>query len=92
MRRMAPEANIKANISHHGDFATMLAEIDPQICEIQVADWEAEAPLCRAHGIRPMLQYFGEDPEVFAQIAAWRPEMVNLDRADLLLAALKAAS
>lgn len=92
MRQLSRQANIKSNIIHHGSFNAMAEELSPQICEIQVADWEVEAPLCRAHGIRPMLQYFGEDPAVFARIAEWRPEMVNLDRADLLLAALKAAS
>ncbi|GGB28852.1 glycerophosphodiester phosphodiesterase [Allosediminivita pacifica] len=91
MRQLSPQANIKSNIIHHVSFNTMVDELSPQICEIQVADWEVEAPLCRAHGIRPMLQFFGEDPAVFARIAEWRPEMVNLDRADLLLAALKAA-
>ncbi|QQA41724.1 glycerophosphodiester phosphodiesterase family protein [Pelagovum pacificum] len=89
IRRLAPEANIKANIFHFDGFDAMVATLDPQICEIQVRDWEVEAPLCRAHGIRPMLQYFGSEPEVFDRIAAWRPEMINLDRADLLLAALR---
>lgn len=89
MRALSKDCNIKSNIVHHGSFERMVEQLQPQICEIQVKDWEVEAPLCREHGIRPMLQYFGSDPEVFAQIATWRPEMINLDRADMLLAALK---
>lgn len=91
-RRIAPDANIKANIPHFSSFKTMMETLAPQICEITVADWEREAPLCRAHGVRPMLKYFGDDPRVFARIVDWRPEMINLDRADLLLFALKAAT
>ncbi|RVV99189.1 hypothetical protein EKE94_00380 [Mesobaculum littorinae] len=92
MRQLSDRANIKSNTMHHAGFQAMVDDLAPQICEIQVADWETEAPLCRARGIRPMLQYFGADPAVFARIADWRPEMINLDRADLLLAALKARS
>ncbi|WP_172292149.1 glycerophosphodiester phosphodiesterase family protein [Pseudoruegeria sp. HB172150] len=90
MRRLEPAANIKSNIEHHDGFEDMCSSLSPQICEIQVDTWEVQAPLCRAHGIRPMLQYFGDDPAVFRRIAQWQPEMINLDRADLLLAALKA--
>ncbi|NDV01078.1 glycerophosphodiester phosphodiesterase [Pseudoroseicyclus tamaricis] len=89
LRAAAPEANIKANAVHYGGFEAMQQMIRPQICEIQIEDWAEEAPLCRANGIRPMLQYFGDDPAIFDRIAALRPEMINLDRADMLLAALR---
>lgn len=92
MRAASPRARIKANIIHHGgSFDAMVEALRPDICEIQPADWPREAPLCRRAGIVPMLQYFGDDPAVFDDIAALRPEMVNLDRADLLLAAIRRA-
>lgn len=90
MRSASPRANIKANTKHHGgSFDAMVATLQPSICEIQPEDWDTEAPLCRAAGIAPMLQYFGSDPAMFRKIAGMRPEMINLDRADMLLAALK---
>ncbi|SOH92909.1 glycerophosphoryl diester phosphodiesterase [Monaibacterium marinum] len=90
MRQLSTDANIKSNIVHHGSFDAMVATMAPQICEIDLERWADEAPLCRANGIVPMLKYFGSDVDVFAMIAKMRPEMINLDRADLLLAALKA--
>lgn len=89
LRELAPEALIKSNISRHASVEQMIEEVAPQICEIGVEAWEREAPLCRDRGIVPMLQYFSDDPAVFDRIAAWQPEMINLDRADLLLAALR---
>lgn len=87
----APKAQFKANIPHYGSFGAMWDALDPEICEIQLEDWDREAPLCRQHGIRPMLQYFGDEPEDFDRIAELKPEMINLDRADMLLAALRRA-
>ncbi|WP_010141119.1 glycerophosphodiester phosphodiesterase family protein [Oceanicola sp. S124] len=90
LRALAPEALIKSNISRHASVEQMIDEVAPQICEIMLDRWDREAPLCRKRGIIPMLQYFGApDRAVFDRIAALRPEMINLDRADLLLEALR---
>ena len=45
----------------------------------------------RALGLVPMLHYFGDDPAAFEKIIALAPPMINLNRADLLLAALRRA-
>lgn len=93
LRSHAPEARFKSNIIHHGgSYAVMMAQLAPAICEIQLGDWDREAPRCRRDGVIPMLQYFGKDPRIFDRIAHIRPEMINLDRADLLLAALRKAA
>ncbi|WP_207903931.1 glycerophosphodiester phosphodiesterase [Martelella mediterranea] len=89
MRAASPNARLKSNIAQHGSLEAMKARLNPAVCEIRPECWEHEAPLCRQAGITPMLHYFGEDPDMFETIAQWRPEMVNLNRADMLLNVLK---
>ncbi|WP_176082725.1 glycerophosphodiester phosphodiesterase family protein [Martelella sp. HB161492] len=92
MRAVSPDVRLKSNIAHHGSIDAMIDRLQPVIAEIMLEDWEEEAPLCRARGITPMLHYFGDDPAVFARIAKLAPEMINLNRADMLLDCLKRLS
>ncbi|MGI3166188.1 glycerophosphodiester phosphodiesterase [Pseudooceanicola sp. 200-1SW] len=90
LRAHAPQARIKSNVERHDSLAAMIHELAPQIWEIPFELWDRDAPRARAAGMTPMMQYFGApDPATFDRIARARPEMINLDRADLLLAALR---
>ena len=87
MRRLAPHATIKANVGRYSSIEDMKAHLAPQLTEIDFADYERLAPACIEAGMVPMMQYFGSDPAVFDRIVALAPPMINLDRADMLLAA-----
>jgi glycerophosphoryl diester phosphodiesterase len=87
MRRAAPDAIIKANINRYADIAEMQAHLAPQLTEIGYSDYLRLAPRCQDAGIIPMMQYFGDDRAIFDSIVEIAPPMINLDRADLLIAA-----
>lgn len=87
MRRASPDANIKATRKHYASAQAMLEHIQPQLAEIDITQFARWAAPCIAMGVTPMLQYFGDDPEVFRQIVKMRPPMINLNRVDLLVAA-----
>ena len=46
-----------------------------------------EIGACRQAGIAAMVKYFGADPAVFERIIRLKPDMINLDRADIFVAA-----
>src|SRR5690606_34085400 len=87
MRQAAPDAIIKANINRYADIGEMQAHLAPQLTEIGYADYLRLAPRCQDAGIIPMMQYFGDDRAIFDSIVEIAPPMINLDRADLLIAA-----
>lgn len=89
MRQVSPRARIKSSLVHYPDMASLRDHLAPEIVELQFETWEVEAPEALAAGLVPMLHYFGDDPAIFEKIVALRPPMVNLNRADLLLAALR---
>jgi len=90
MRNASPDARIKASLCDYGGVDEMKAHLAPAIAEIFFEDYRSVADAAIRAGMTPMLQYFGDDPAVFAEIAALRPPMINLDRADLLLRACPA--
>ena len=92
LRRVSPGARIKSSRHHYPDMASLQAHLAPEIVEIDVEDYPAQADAATALGLVPMLHYFGDDPAVFEKIIALRPPMVNLNRIDLLLSALRHAA
>lgn len=91
MRVASPSARIKSSTIHYPDMVALRDHLSPQIAEIQFEDYETEQAEARALGLVPMLHYFGDDPADFEKIIALAPPMINLNRADLLLAALRRA-
>ncbi|WP_255714238.1 glycerophosphodiester phosphodiesterase family protein [Pelagibacterium xiamenense] len=89
MRLASPRARIKSNLGGYASMREMLDHLDPQIVELGVDDYETYAEDCKLAGSVPMMQYFGDNPDVFDRIVALDPPMLNLDRSDLLLAALR---
>nr|WP_187326844.1 glycerophosphodiester phosphodiesterase family protein [Martelella lutilitoris] len=89
MRQVAPDANIKASAGRYQGVEEMQGHLAPQLAEIHYPDYARLAPQCLAKGITPMMQYFGDDPAIFDRIVEIAPPLINLDRADLLAAALR---
>lgn len=88
LRRAAPAARLKLGLGEVLSDPSLLDALRPEIIEILLEDWDAAADW-QARGLIPMLQYFGDDPAVFERIADLAPPLINLDRADLLFAALR---
>lgn len=89
IRALSPTARIKSNGARYNSMQALKDHLDPAIIEIRVETYERDAPEAQRLNIVPMLQYFGDDPKIFEKIVALRPPMINLDRADLLLAAFR---
>jgi len=86
VRAVSAAARIKSTAAHYDSLAELQAHLNPEIAEFELDDYRRDAAECLALGMTPMLKYFGDDPDVFAQILALRPPLVNLDRTDRLLA------
>lgn len=89
LRALSPTARIKATAAHYPDLEALRQHLAPGIVELQLDAYPTEADRAERLGMVPMLHYFGDDPAMFDKIIALRPPMINLDRADLLLAALR---
>lgn len=89
MRAISPTARIKSSRDHYPSMAALREHLSPAIAEILFEAYERHAPDAERLGLVPMLHYFGDEPAVFEKIVALRPPMINLNRADLLLAALR---
>lgn len=89
MHAVSPTARIKSSLAHYSDMSALRDHLAPQIVEIELEQYGAHEAEAKALGLVPMLHYFGEDPAAFEKIVALRPPMINLNRADLLLAALR---
>lgn len=89
MRAVSPTARIKSGHGHYPDMVTLQRHLTPAIVEILFDVYGQHADEAVQLGMVPMLQYFGDDPRIFEKIVAVRPPMINLERADLLLAALR---
>jgi len=89
IRQLSPTARIKANLARYPDMQALKDHLNPAIIEIPVERYGRDAPAAERLNIVPMVQYFGDDREIFDRIVALRPPMINLDRADLLLAAFR---
>lgn len=89
MREVSPTARIKSSLAHYPDLQALQQHLAPAIVELELAAFERHAAEAVRLGMVPMLHYFGDEPAVFEKIIALRPPMINLNRADLLLAALR---
>lgn len=92
MRAVSPAARIKSSRIHYADMASLRDHLTPEIAEIQFEDYGTQEADALALGLVPMLHYFGDDPAAFDRIIALRPPMINLNRADLLITALRRSS
>lgn len=92
MREISPTARIKSSLIHYPDMVALKDHLAPELVELDFETYADDAPNALALGLVPMLHYFGDDPVAFEKIVALRPPMVNLNRADLLLAALRRAA
>jgi glycerophosphoryl diester phosphodiesterase len=72
-------------------FATIRDAIEvlrPAIVQFHSAqDDLGEIDRCRRARVTAMVKYFGADPAVFEHIIRLKPDMINVDRADIFLAA-----
>ena len=89
MRQVSRAARIKSTHKNYASPEELKTHLSPAIAEIDYSIYPQVAPLYRDLGIIPMLQYFGDDPAVFVDIAILKPEMINLNRADVLLEILR---
>lgn len=91
MRAASSSARIKSSLGAYPDLTALQAHLSPAIVEMRYPAYVEHADEAKRLGMVPMLQYFGDDPAVFDLIVTMRPPMINLDRADLLLSALRRA-
>lgn len=89
LRQIAPGARLMARRQDYPDLAATLADYDPQIVEYTPDEDLTEFAGLRARAVRPMVAYMGGDADVFARIAAARPDLVNLDQPFAFAALLK---
>ena len=89
LRAVSAGARIKSSRARYPSMQALKEHLAPEIVEIDYELYEPQAAEARRLGLVPMLHYFGDDPAVFARIAVMRPAMINLNRADLLLGAMR---
>ena len=89
LREVSETARIKSGRDEYADLEALKQHLAPEIVEIEIERYERDAAEALRLGLVPMLQYFGDDPAVFEKIVALGPPMINLNRADLLLAAAR---
>tara|TARA_R110002020_G_scaffold34327_7_gene104515 strand:+ start:8412 stop:9875 length:1464 start_codon:yes stop_codon:yes gene_type:complete len=92
LRAVSAGARIKSSRARYPGMQALKDHLAPEIVEIDHDVYESQAVEAQQLGLVPMLHYFGDDPAVFDRIVVMRPAMINLNRADLLLAALRRAS
>lgn len=89
IRDLSPTARIKSTGARYPSLQALRDHLAPAIVELPFEAYQREAAAAERFDLVPMLHYFGDDPALFDKIIALRPPMINLDRADLLLAALR---
>lgn len=89
LREVSRTARIKSSRAEYADMDALSQHLAPQIVEIELDSYERDAVDAMRLGLVPMLHYFGDDPAAFEKIVALEPPMINLNRADLLLAAAR---
>ncbi len=82
-----PAIALKVNVSTPAEVAKAHKELGARIVEVSLKDMsETLVQACRERDIKIMV--YEKDPANFARVIAWRPDMVNLDHADLFLATM----
>jgi glycerophosphoryl diester phosphodiesterase len=88
LRALSGEARIMVERDKFATIREAVEAIRPAIVQFDlVHDDPREIDACRQAGIAAMVKYFGADPAVFERIIRLKPDMINLDRADVFLAA-----
>jgi hypothetical protein len=78
---------LKVNVKHPKEVAAAHKTLGASIVEVGLEDMtDTLVAACREHDIRLMI--YEKKPRNFARVIDWRPDMVNLDHADLFLEAL----
>jgi glycerophosphoryl diester phosphodiesterase len=80
LRRISSDAKIMMRRQDFLSLEAVLANLAPSLVEYTCEDDLSELPELRKLGVRSMIAYNGEDEEVFRDIAAHRPDLVNLHR------------
>lgn len=79
---------IKINVRTAGDVRKARADYGASIVEVPPRHLSrGVVEICRELGVQLMINYMGADPSVFAELARWPIDLINLDRMDLWQAA-----
>jgi glycerophosphoryl diester phosphodiesterase len=88
LRESSHEARIMVERNSFAAIRDAIEALRPAIIQFDaVSDDLGEIDDCRRAGISAMVKYFGVDPAVFERIIRLKPDMINLDRPDVFLAA-----
>lgn len=84
-RKLDQQMALKINLQSPGDMLYAARVKDVQIVEIRAGQLnEHTRRMCHDRGRAIMVLYLGDDVDEMRRIYEWRPEMINLDRGDLL--------
>ena len=93
LRRLSGDVRIMVE---RGAFATLGDAIQALRPAVVQWDWERDDPreieACRWAGVAAMVKYFGSDRRAFANVIHLKPDLINLDRPDVFLAAYAATT
>jgi glycerophosphoryl diester phosphodiesterase len=84
-----PGITIKANVSSTAELTEAEKAFGARIIEVGLD--KINTPLvaaCRERGLKVMILELSQDAEAFRRAIAWRPDLINLDHADLFQATL----
>ncbi len=88
VKQVDPGARVMVRRRDYATLDAMFADISPWLVEFDPrVDDLADMAECRGRGGLVMLQYFGADEAIFAKMIALKPDMMNVDRADVFLKA-----
>jgi glycerophosphoryl diester phosphodiesterase len=88
LRALSGEARIMVERDKFATIREAVEAIRPAIVQFDLVHDDLGAiDACRQAGIAAMVKYFGADPAVFERIIRLKPDMINLDRADIFVAA-----
>jgi hypothetical protein len=85
-RRLAPDLQLKLNVSSVADLVAAHERFRADIVEVGLANLSQPLlGMARQLGIKTMLYIQDKDPIAYRQAIRWGVEMVNLNHADLFL-------
>jgi glycerophosphoryl diester phosphodiesterase len=88
LRALSDDARIMVERDNFVTIGEAIEALRPAIVQFDSAhDDLGEIGACREAGIAAMVKYFGADPAVFERIIRLNPDMINLDRPDIFVAA-----
>lgn len=82
-RRLAPDLALKVNAKSVAGVIEARERLRANIVEVELgAMSEPIVAACRAHGLKLMINYMGNDPDCFRQVLQWGADMINTDYGD----------